>query len=335
MLSVVCVTGVLLFFTALEGVPQVSRLYEQTKVEPVRMPWSTAVDTCSMEGDPGIFIGFPREPQEVLAGFAYSFLIAPANFGFGTSPCQGADTFCLHLYDTEGWPVIAEGFLGQSEGECFELEPGYYIQFEVTITVPCSASAGEVDTLFAVMAYCDVNARCSPDCGDCMDPNWLQEDSFYSADTLFLIVEQSPPHIYILQDTLYYVDRMQTQAYVPFAVCNGDPCSPPADYVYRITSSGPCGNPVDQTDTLYGVPGGECEDVYATIYGPAYSIYDFDTLTFMAWDLATGTTSDTCVQMIYIIECLCVPVLDRRFVLISALMLISGAAVMLKIRRMR
>jgi hypothetical protein len=306
------------------------------KEAPVKIikPLSAALeDTCSIEGDPGIYVGFPDEPQICRRGCSRAFEIAPANFGFDTSPCQEADTFCLHIFDTRGWQIYVDGPDGAGEADCFELGAGYYSIFEVTVTVPCTAEAGDMDTLIAVMAYCDVNGVCSPGCGDCMDPNWLGGNPFYSADTLVLGIEESLPSIYILQDTICVVERLQTQAYVPFAVCNGDPCSPPADYVCRITNSGPHGNPLDQSDTLFAVPGGECADVYAVVYGPAYEINDYDTLTIVAWDMASGTVYDTCVQVITIYGCYCVPVLDGKWLVILLLALLAAAAVVLRTRK--
>lgn len=73
-------------------------------------------------------------------------------------------------------------------------------------------------------------------------------------------------------------------------------------YEYEIYSTGHICGGFPQGDTTATLSGGECDDVYAVMDGTAGTSCDFDTLTIIAWDQATGTVYDTCVQLVHLIE---------------------------------
>lgn len=279
------------------------------------------------DGDPGFFVGFTPGPHYVVKGETWYDEIAPANFGFVTGAlCPLADTFCHHYTDLLGWAIVSTE---APEGECYELGAGSYFWCDVSVTVPCDASIGATNTITAMMVYCDVEGVCQPDSADC-------EDSYYSGVlrpnviSVDLEVVESPPALYILQDTLYFVEQGQTAAYIPFSICNGDPCAPATDYGYTITSLGLVGAALNITDVATGVLGGTCADVYGIVDAGAADICDYDTLTIIAWDDATGTVYDTCVQVIHIVEPVPVPLFTTPVVTILVLAMILAAAVIMK-----
>ena len=111
------------------------------------------------------------------------------------------------------------------------------------------------------------------------------------------------PSLYILQDSLYIVEQGQSHAYVPFSVCNGDPCAPPTDYTYIITSRGHIpGNPPFPQGGPIMVAGGECENTWAIVNADTQSTWELDTLTIIAWNTSNGSVYDTCVQIIHVVE---------------------------------
>jgi hypothetical protein len=212
--------------------------------------------------------------------------------------------------------------------------PGYLWWQDVCVTAPCDANICDYDTIVAIMAYCDTNIVCAPDCGDCEDPNMYGDPPapYYSVDTLILHIVQSPPALYVLQDSIGYVDQGQTAAYIPFEICNGDPCADPTDYTYVIDSKGHIGGGFPQGGSVSAVPGGECADVYAEMNAGVADVCDYDTLTIIAWDTATGTVYDTCVQLIHVVEPEAVPLFTRPVVTILVLAMILAAAVIMRRR---
>lgn len=296
-----------------------------------------AAAQCSREGDPG-FYGAPLGggTMDVFAGATYTFYLAPINWGgyAGAPPsCQGTDTFCIHAWDTGGWTIT-----GQNADDpplllddCWELPGGYYDPtWEVDITVPCEAEICDWDTLWVMFGYCDVNEVCDPTCEDCHLSNYGGTD-YPNVDYIYLHVVESPPALYVLQDSLFTVEQGQTAAYVPFGVCNGDPCAPPTDYNYNIVSKGHVGGAINTSGGVTGVPGGECEDVFGIIDAGAAEICDIDTLTIIAWDV-TGTVYDTCVQIIHVIEPIPVPLFSTPVITILVLAMILSAAVFMRRR---
>ena len=292
------------------------------------VPAFANADTVIKDGDPGFFFGFDGGTIQLAPGESYYLYPGPTNFGFlASSPCQAPDTFCIEITDIQGWTLL----LDPDIGAIFELGAGsYYPGYEMTVTVPCEANVGDLNTVTAVMAFTDVNGVCQPDSGDCADPNDYGGGAQYSTAVQDFEVVEAPPALYILQDTLYFVEQGQTAAYVPFSICNGDPCAPATDYGYNITSLGLVGSAINITDTATGVVGGTCEDVYGIIDAGAANVCDYDTLTIIAWDAATGTVYDTCVQVIHVVEPVPVPLFTTPVVTILVLAMILAAAVIMK-----
>jgi hypothetical protein len=88
---------------------------------------------------------------------------------------------------------------------------------------------------------------------------------WYSSDTLYVHVLPAPPPPAptILQDSLFPVEQGQTQAYVPFSLCNGDQCFA-YNIEYNIQSTGHFGGTTNWHGTV-SVAGGKCVDVFAII----------------------------------------------------------------------
>jgi hypothetical protein len=279
------------------------------------------------DGDPGFFVGFPGGTVDVVKGETWCADIAPTNFSFVSTTCLLDDTFCVHYYDNLGWTIAPTG---HAADECFIQAGATYYWETVCITVPCDATIGATNTLCAYMGFCDIDIVCQPDSADCEDPNYYSGSPYYSLTCQDFEVVESPPALYILQDTLYFVEQGQTAAYVPFSICNGDPCAPATDYGYNITSLGLVGAAINVTDIAAGVVGGTCEDVYGIIDAGLADVCDYDTLTIIAWDDATGTVYDTCVQVIHIVEPVPVPLFTTPVVTILVLAMILAAAVIMK-----
>jgi hypothetical protein len=208
--------------------------------------------------------------------------------------------------------------------------PGSYFWNTVCIQVPCDAVVSSTNTLTARMSYTDVNEVCQPDSADCEDPNIYSGGNYWDLTSVVLTVVESPPALYILQDTLYYVEQGAVAAYIPFSICNGDPCAPATVYGYNITSMGLVGGALNTVGATAGVVGGTCVDVYGIIDAGLADVCDYDTLTIVAWDDATGSVYDTCVQVIHVVEPVPVPLFTTPVVTILVLAMILAAAVIMK-----
>ncbi|MBU8923262.1 MAG: hypothetical protein KOO63_15710 [Bacteroidales bacterium] len=277
------------------------------------------------DGDPAFFVGFSPTAQ-VIKGETWCEDIANTNFGFVSTLCPLEDTFCIHYYDLLGWAIAADF----PEGECFIVGSGSYYWNQACITVPCDAVVGSFNTFCAYMAFCDVEEVCQPDSADCENPNVYSGGDYWSTTCVELEVVESPPALYILQDTLYYVEQGAVAAYIPFSICNGDPCAPATIYGYNIVSKGLVGGAIDVLDVTAGIVGGYCEEVYGIIDAGISDVCDYDTLTIIAWDDATGTVYDTCVQVIHVVEPVPVPLFTTPVVTILVLAMILAAAVIMK-----
>lgn len=264
----------------------------------VHTAWAQSPDDCSKEGDPAFYADFGDTLLDVTAGNEYCWTVAPCNFGFVSGTCGDTDTFCVHAVSAKGWTVLGDPPLDA----CAELEPGYLWWQDVCITIPCDVEPGELDTLIMQMTYCDETLACRDDCTDCEDPNWYRGAPYYSADTVIVHVVPSPPALFIMQDSLYFVGQGQSGAYIPFTVCNGDPCAGSFVYEYEIRSTGHVGSGFPQSGATDPIPGGECEDVYAVVDASVAEICAYDTLTIVAWDQSSGLVYDTCVQTIHVID---------------------------------
>jgi len=104
------------------------------------------------------------------------------------------------------------------------------------------------------------------------------------------------------------------------------------DIIYNIKSRGYVGNAIDTTDTIFGVPGGECRNIYAVVDASEANICDYDTLTIIAWLEAFPGRYDTCVQLVHVVEPLPVPLLNTTFVVVLILVLMSSIAIIIKRR---
>jgi C1A family cysteine protease len=301
-----------------------------------------ATTSCSREGDPAIYLGWGEldglpynQPgidfADAYPGQSLSYQLAPCNVPPTWTPpgCKDTDTLCCHVADSKGWTITADPPLGMptiiAPGEC-------WIQ-DVYIEIPCSASVCAYDTVIVRVAYVDVNGVCAPECADCNDPNVDPGTSvkYYDADTLIIHIVEAPPSFVILQDTMTLVDRGQAQAYVPFMVCNQDPCAPPFDFNYTITSEGHVGSPLNVNGTV-SVPGGECRSVYGIVDASAAFECDHDTLRIIAWVSGPPAVYDTCVQVIHVVEPQPVPLFTKPVVTILVLALVIVAAIFMRRR---
>jgi hypothetical protein len=280
------------------------------------------------EGDPAFFYGFPATVEDIFAGQTLCYELGPANFGFVSGTCTGPDTFCVHVEDAAGWDIT-----GPDIGACFLLNPGYLTGIEVCVTAPCDVVICDYDTVIAWMAYCDDTLACRVDCGDCENPNWYGDppNPYYWMDTLILHVVAAPPALYVVQDSLYNITFGQTAAYVPFDVCNGDPCAPPTTYGYSITQTG---NTIPGTvpGSTVTVDGGECEQVFWVGDAGAVPPCTYEELTIIVWTLTEPVVYDTCVQIVHVIESKSVPLFTAPVVTILVLAMILSAAVFMRRR---
>jgi hypothetical protein len=280
-------------------------------------------------GDPALYVNFGPD-LDVIAGEVLVLTVGPANFGneAGASECGDPDTFCTSLWEANGWWSGSD----PPDMECHVLDVLTLWWQDYEITVPCDVSICDRDTLIVNMYYCR-GGVCDPDEPDCY-PETVWGVPKYTADTLILHVVESPPALFVLQDSLTLISQGQTAAYVPFAICNGDPCAPPTTFEYSIDNMGHIpgsGTPFPQTGSLT-VVGGTCDNVYAIVDAGASSVCDLDTLTILTWDQATGLTYDTCVQLIHVVEPVQVPLFTAPVVTILVLAMILAAAVIMRKR---
>lgn len=289
------------------------------------------------QGDPAFYFDFPGGTIDVIKGETWCDHLYAANFYWASATCPDGliDTFAVLTSDVQAWPItnLFSSDETDAEGVCVILDDNqgiWYYEVDVCITVPCEATVGDLNTLTAHMVYCDQGVA-APDSGDCEDPNYRSSGTIacYSTITQDFQVVTSPPALYILQDTLYYVEQGQTAAYIPFSVCNGDACAPATDYGYTITSLGVVGPALNQSGTAAGVLGGTCLDVYGIVDAGTATVCAYDTLTIVVWNPA-GTVYDTCVQAIHVVEPVPVPLFTAPVVTILVLAMILAAAVIMK-----
>ena len=294
------------------------------------LPITANTATVQFDGDAGVYASFPGGVIEVVKGQTWCHLdpdgyddMGLVNFAWlGNCYLAEVDTFCAHTYDDLGWETYSD------HEECFLMETGYIYWVSACITVPCDAALATENTFYFTHAFCDIEEVCQPEQGDCIDPTVFGPDRWQTVSQDFIVVE-SPPSLFVLQDTLYEVSQGQTGAYIPFSICNGDPCNPDINYGYIITSRGRVGAAIYVEDTADLIPGGECQPVYGVIDAGAADICDYDTLTIIVWQ-EDGSVYDTCVQRIHVIEALPVPLFTAPVVTILVLAMILAAAVIMK-----
>lgn len=295
---------------------------------------------CSWEGDPSLRYGWNymdglpfNQPgpdfTTIYAGQSITKGLAPYNAHPTWTPagCKATDTLCFHAVSYSGWGLSGSPAMGS----LFILGSGYIWYQYVTITAPCNVVLNQVDTVIATVTYANVLGVCDPSCGDCNDPNVRPGDglNYYSSDTLYITVVAAPPALGVFQDTLTLVERGQTAAYVPFSICNQDPCSPPLTHYYTITSTGNV--PYTIPGSSIAVAGAECEDVYAILNAGAATACTYDELTIIVW-VGDPAVYDTCVQRIHVVEPQPVPLFTVPVVTMLVLALILAAAVFMRRR---
>jgi hypothetical protein len=298
---------------------------------------------CTWEGNPCMRYGFGQydalpfnqpgpDYATLYPGASITYTLAPYNATpYYAAACTALDTLCFHAFSLNGWGISTVPPMG----ELMELPAGGYIWYQdITITAPCEASVGDMDTIVALVAYANNAGVCAPECGDCHDPDIRPATGvpYYNADTLIVTVVAAPPALGVFQDTLTLVDRGQSQAYVPFTICNQDDCAPPTLYSYAITSVGVVGRipAINQAGSVT-VDGGACKDVYGIIDASLALECDYDYLTIIVWTPAP-VVYDTCVQTIHIVEPETVPLFTAPVVTILVLALILAAAVFMRRR---
>jgi hypothetical protein len=288
-------------------------------------------ENLSKDGDPAFIWGFPG-PEVVIdiyAGQTLCFEMAPANLGHWEGvTCPEIDTFCVHIESMQGWMVT-----GEHLDECYLLNAGYLTTMDACITAPCDVEVCDYDTVYAWNVFCDDTLACRVDCGDCIDPNVSPSsgNAYYYIDTLYLHVVAAPPALYIVQDSLYEITFGQTAAYVPFDICNGDPCADPTQYGYLITQTHGT-IPGVQDDVNITVAGGECGQVFWIANAGATPACTEEELTIIAWAITGPVAYDTCVQIVHVVERKAVPLFTAPVVTILVLAMILTAAVFMRRR---
>jgi hypothetical protein len=295
--------------------------------------------TATPEGDPCLWYSATQylgtNTIEMTAGETVCIPCDPTNCGLWSSTCTGEDTFCVYAIDDLGWVITGTPPLGS----CFLLPPeGYYWPQEICITAPCDVEPCDWNTLYIYETFCNAELECDVDCvppDPCDDPNVIPYGTFYAGDTIFIHIVESPPALYIEQDSVYFVERGQVGAYVPFTICNGDACADPTVYNYTITCQNLVGATLcggfPQSDDTDPIEGGECSDVYALVNASGSSNGHKAELEIIAWDL-TGVVYDTCVQIVEVIEPVPVPLFTTPVVTILVLAMILAAAVIMRRR---
>jgi len=265
-----------------------------------------------------------------VPGAALAYRVGPYNATAWTPPnCTALDTFCYRVVDQLGWSIV----LNPVAGTPVELDAGGYFWTQyVTINIPCSAPAGTRNLVVGQTHYTDTNGDCDYTCGDCTDPSYRSGRAWYSYDSLLVkvIPPLPPPAPSILQDTLTVVEQGQTQAYIPFSLCNGDPCFT-VNMGYTLKSKGHVG-PALNINTTVAVPAARCADIYGIIDAGTAAICTYDTLTMIAWTIVGTPLYDTCVQVIHVVEPQAIPLFTVPVVTILVLALILAGAVFMRRR---
>jgi hypothetical protein len=248
----------------------------------------------------------------------YSDIYAGQVLNFDIALCAGlpGDTFCLWMVSNQGWTV------GGELDECFFIEDGCYGFWAASVECPCDAEICDWDTVYMYLGYCDEGVCRHDDTCKAGNPP-------YDADTLYLHVVAAPPALEIIQDSIFYIEEGASPAFVPFEICNGDPCAPPTTYDFLITSKGHVGAALNQAGQATDVPGGECVTIYGEVDASLAETCDYDTLTIIAW---AGETYDTCVQLIHIVDPVPVPLFSAPVVTILVLAMLLAAAVLMRRR---
>jgi hypothetical protein len=267
-----------------------------------------------------------------VPGQPLKFRVAPYNAtAWAPFLCVGEDSLCYDVGSQHGWTITTD----PPAGELFDLPAGGYLWPQVvTIKIPCNATIGSYERVIGSCLYTNAAGVCDPGCADCSDPDTRPANNtkWYSSDTLYVHVLPAPPPPApsILQDSLTLVDAGQTQAYIPFSICNGDQCFA-YDITYQIVSKGHVGSAINTTATV-NVAAGSCLDVYGIINAGSATECTLDTLTMICWTAVETPLYDTCVQLIHVVAPVPVPLFTVPVVTILVLALILAAAVFMRRR---
>jgi len=266
-----------------------------------------------------------------VPGAVLAYRVGPYNATAWSPPnCTALDTFCYTVHDQLGWSIV----LNPVAGTPVELDAGGYFWTQyVTINVPCSATVGARNLVIGRTHYTNTDGDCDETCGDCTDPSYRGGTvAWYGADSLLVkvITPNPPPAPQILQDTLTVVEQGQTQAYIPFSLCNNDPCFA-VNMGYTLVSKGHVGTALN-INTTTSVPAAKCLDIYGILDAGTTAICTYDTLTMIAWTIVATPLYDTCVQIIHVVEPQPVPLFTVPVVTILVLALILAGAVFMRRR---
>jgi hypothetical protein len=272
-----------------------------------------------------------------VPGQPLTFKVGPYNgalwtsFNGGPITCTNPDTFCYEVTSQSGWTIG----MNPPAGSAVVLgNAGNYWVQTVTINIPCNAPVGSYQRIVGRTEYTNFATVCDPTCPDCNDPDTRPANNtkFYSADTIYVHVLPAPPPPppTILQDSLTLVEQGQTQAYIPFSLCNGDQCFA-YDIGYTIKSKGHVGPALNVSGTV-NVAGGKCVDVFGVLNAGTTLPCTWDTITTICWTVVVTPQYDTCVTIIHVVEPSTVPLFTVPVVTILVLALILAAAVFMRRR---
>jgi hypothetical protein len=222
--------------------------------------------------------------------------------------CSGDPCDTIWVVD---YAITSLGLVGPPVAKVDTVHVGPYSCEEVYATVDASlADVCDRDTLTIIAYYAD--------------------SGYY--DTCVSVIHVVEP-LYIVQDSIFDVEQGQTIAYVPFSICNGNPYAGAKDFGYHITSPGSGSNipAIDQSGTVTGISGGECDYAYGIIDAGTAIVCEMATLTIVAWDIELGFY-DTCVQIAHVVEPTEVPLFTTPVVTILVLAMILAAAVIMRKR---
>lgn len=281
------------------------------------------------DGDPAFYWGFLLGDEgltaEVVPGELWSDEIMPVNWAWTSGCGTGDDTCCVDLVDLQGWTLTTD-WIFNGVPNVDNVWTGYYWPCVVSVQVPCSATPGMTNTVTATLAFTDVNLVCQPDSGGC--PGGYGGAVFPLSVAQDFLVVPPPPTVTVYQDTLWLVEEGLAAGYVPFGIANDNFCYPLSNFSYTITSKGHIGGVISDSGSG-SVGAGEIVDIYTIIDASVADACDYDTLTIIAWNAAAGDT-DTCIQIVHVIEPAAVPLFTAPVVTIMVLAMILAAAVIMR-----
>jgi hypothetical protein len=263
------------------------------------------------------------------------------NRGYEPPDSSWYDTFCVHMTNSSGltWTYAGVGYLGWTLDQCDYIGNGGGIwAVEFTMQAPCDAVVGTMDTLIMEVFHCYYCGQgpygvCTTECPDF---NPADPPGFETKDTMVVLYVPPPPAMYIVQDSIFYIGQGQTQAFVPFGLCNADGCAT-LNVGWKIESKGHIAatppDPYFDTGTEVVDPA-DCNFVYAILNAGTVPECTYDTLTIVAWDYTYPETTiyDTCVQIVHVVEPQPVPLFSAPVVTILVLAMILAAAVFMRRR---